>query len=187
MYSNAFDFACTPELSCPSEVATEHQISQIAKFLPTIYKTKAWQLAYSRSRSGTSLSLLYRNLRDTREAVLIIKDSERHVFGAFCPEPLAARMEYFGSGETFLYSFGSGETVDTFHWTTKNPFFIYADADGFGFGADPGFGLFIDKELLKGHSAQCQTFDNPVLAASRDFDIAKLEIWALVDELEVPN
>eukprot|EP01017_Pseudomicrothorax_dubius_P018781 TRINITY_DN20718_c0_g1_i1.p1 TRINITY_DN20718_c0_g1~~TRINITY_DN20718_c0_g1_i1.p1 ORF type:complete len:167 (+),score=20.82 TRINITY_DN20718_c0_g1_i1:64-564(+) len=153
-------------------------------FLPSFYKTKSWSLAYSRTRDGTSLHSLYRNLKNVRENVLVLRDSKGVIFGAFCTEAWIPSRSFFGTGETFLFTFGEkNDHIEVFHWSSKNLFFMFADFDGFGLGADPDFGLFVDKELLKGRSARCATYENAILASAFEFEISKLEIWALVDDI----
>eukprot|EP01017_Pseudomicrothorax_dubius_P004564 TRINITY_DN10942_c0_g9_i1.p1 TRINITY_DN10942_c0_g9~~TRINITY_DN10942_c0_g9_i1.p1 ORF type:complete len:618 (-),score=131.03 TRINITY_DN10942_c0_g9_i1:1051-2904(-) len=182
MYANEEEMDVAPEMSCESEVASSRQIMQIVKFLPALYKTKSWGLAYSRTKHGTSLQLLYRSARIAEKNILLIRDGARRVFGAFCPEAWHIEGGYYGSGEAFLFKFEENDdNIKVFHWTGMNNFIMYADSDGFGIGADPGYGLFVDKELLQGQSVACETFANEILASSSSFDIAKLEIWALVD------
>jgi len=55
--------------------------------------------------------------------------------------------------------------------------YCFADEDGFGFGSDPHYGLFIDKSLKKGFSFECQTYKNEILSTENHFIIDKLEVW----------
>jgi len=45
--------------------------------------------------------------------------------------------------------------------------------------SDGRFGLWLDRELLWGHSVPVSTFNNPVLASAEEFQIAAVELWAL--------
>lgn len=58
-----------------------------------------------------------------------------------------------------------------------NELYCFADADGFGFGSEPHYGLFVDSSLKKGFSFPCQTYKNEVLSAENYFAIDKLEVW----------
>jgi hypothetical protein len=50
-----------------------------------------------------------------------------------------------------------------------NSLFCFADRDGFGFGAEDHFGLFIDKSLNHGSSHFCKTFLNEPLVPESHF------------------
>lgn len=63
-----------------------------------------------------------------------------------------------------------------------NCFYCYSDLDGFGFGSDPYFGLFIDKSLSKGSSHSCKTYSNAVLSDDKHFNIKELEIYGWIEE-----
>ena len=58
-----------------------------------------------------------------------------------------------------------------------NDLYCFGDEDGFGFGSDPHYGLFVENSLKKGFSFECQTYKNDVLSQKNHFFIDKLEIW----------
>ena len=58
-----------------------------------------------------------------------------------------------------------------------NDLYCFADNDGFGFGSDHHYGLFVDSSLKKGFSFACQTYKNKVLSSENHFLIDKLEVW----------
>lgn len=62
--------------------------------------------------------------------------------------------------------------------TLQNLYYCYCNTDGIGFGADPHFGLFIDKSLTSGSSHACRTYENEPLSYNEHFTIKKLEVFS---------
>jgi len=44
-------------------------------------------------------------------------------------------------------------------------------------GGGPNFGLWMDSDFERGSSTHCETFDNPCLSSTEDFQILLLEVW----------
>ena len=108
---------------------------------------------------------------------------------------------YYGTGETFLFTFYPSFKV--FKWTGENNFFIRGTSDTIGFGCaeyatfflknsfkiyqllyyfNRGYhGLWMDGDLLNGHTQKSKTFDNDMLTSSEYFTIASLEVWTFSD------
>lgn len=70
-----------------------------------------------------SFMLVLRNflhMVDEMEPVIIlIKTTEAEVFGAFCSTAWGERKQerkFFGTGETFVFTFGKGDAVKVFKW-----------------------------------------------------------------------
>lgn len=85
--------------------------------------------------------------------------------------------EHFdGTGETFLFQLRP--QVQSFHWTGENNFFYRVDNECLIIGSSMGkFGLWIDRDINKGRSQVCATFDNAPLATEEDFTVKTLECW----------
>jgi len=49
--------------------------------------------------------------------------------------------------------------------------------DFIALGAGPNFGLWMDSDFERGSSTHCETFDNPCLSSTEDFQILLLEVW----------
>jgi hypothetical protein len=58
----------------------------------------------------------------------------------------------------------------------ENCFFCYSDHEGFGFGADEHFGLYVQENLSKGSSHPCKTYANAILSNKNHFAIKDLEV-----------
>nr|XP_023690459.1 nuclear receptor coactivator 7-like [Paramormyrops kingsleyae]XP_023690460.1 nuclear receptor coactivator 7-like [Paramormyrops kingsleyae]XP_023690461.1 nuclear receptor coactivator 7-like [Paramormyrops kingsleyae] len=160
-----------------SVILGEHQVREMYSRLPPRTVGHAWQLAYSTWRHGASLRSLYRRLAGSDSpALLLIKDSQSQVFGAFLSHPLRPSETFYGTGETFLFTMQP--SFQCFRWTGANSFFIKGDLDSFAVGGGSGhFGLWLDETLYRGRSSPCDTFNNRCLSETDDFRVLELEVW----------
>ncbi|KAI1901929.1 hypothetical protein AGOR_G00039480 [Albula goreensis] len=167
-----------PNLSEPSNLLQADQIEKLARNLPPRTIGYPWTLAFSTSKHGMSLKTLYRTMQgqDT-PMLLVIKDSDGQVFGALASEPLKVSDGFYGTGETFLFTFCPD--FEVFKWTGDNMFFVKGDMDSLAFGGGGGeFGLWLDGDLYHGRSHSCKTFGNPMLSKKEDFFVQDIEIWS---------
>ncbi|KAM9023244.1 oxidation resistance protein 1 isoform 3-T3 [Ara ararauna] len=170
--------AFRPNLSDPSELLQPEQIEKLTKSLPPRTIGYPWTLVYSTAKHGMSLKTLYRTMvgLDT-PVLLVIKDSDGQVFGALASEPFKVSDGFYGTGETFMFTFCPD--FEVFKWTGDNMFFIKGDMDSLAFGGGGGeFALWLDGDLYHGRSHSCKTFGNHTLSKREDFIIQDIEIWA---------
>ncbi|XP_006021994.1 oxidation resistance protein 1 isoform X3 [Alligator sinensis] len=169
--------AFRPNLSDPSELLQPDQIEKLTKTLPPRTIGYPWTLVYSTAKHGMSLKTLYRTMLGLDTPVLmVIKDSDGQVFGALASEPFKVSDGFYGTGETFLFTFSPD--FEVFKWTGDNMFFIKGDMDSLAFGGGGGeFALWLDGDLYHGRSHSCKTFSNRMLSKREDFIIQDIEIW----------
>ncbi|XP_077127178.1 oxidation resistance protein 1 isoform X1 [Ranitomeya variabilis] len=170
--------AFRPNLSDPSQLLQVDQIEKLTKHLPPRTIGYPWTLVYSTAKHGMSLKTLYRTMLGLDTPVLlVIKDSDAQIFGALASEPFKISDCFYGTGETFLFTFCPEFKV--FKWTGDNMFFIKGDMDALAFGGGGGeFALWLDGDLYHGRSHSCKTFDNDTLSKKEDFIVQDIEIWA---------
>lgn len=170
--------AFRPNLSDPSELLQPEHIEKLTKSLPPRTIGYPWTLAYSTAKHGMSLKTLYRTMLGLDTPVLlVIKDSDGQIFGALASEPFKVSDGFYGTGETFLFTFSPD--FEVFKWTGDNMFFIKGDMDSLAFGGGGGeFALWLDGDLYHGRSHSCKTFGNHTLSKREDFIIQDIEIWA---------
>ncbi|XP_038244414.1 oxidation resistance protein 1 isoform X6 [Dermochelys coriacea] len=170
--------AFRPNLSDRSELLQSDQIEKLTKHLPPRTIGYPWTLVYSTAKHGMSLKTLYRTMLGLDTPVLmVIKDSDGQVFGALASEPFKVSDCFYGTGETFLFTFSPD--FEVFKWTGDNMFFIKGDMDSLAFGGGGGeFALWLDGDLYHGRSHSCKTFGNHTLSKREDFIIQDIEIWA---------
>ncbi|KAJ8334454.1 hypothetical protein SKAU_G00400930 [Synaphobranchus kaupii] len=139
-----------PNLSEPSDLLQADQIEKLAKKLPP---------------------------RTDSPMLLVVKDSDGQLFGALASEPFKVSDGFYGTGETFLFTFWPD--FEVFKWTGDNMFFIKGDMDSLAFGGGEGeFGFWLDGDLYHGRSHSCKTFNNPMLSKKEDFTVQDIEIWS---------
>lgn len=166
-----------PDLLAPSEILQEDHIKELYTLLPARAVGYPWTRIYSTSHDGFHLKSLYRKMGDFEGPVLLaIQDTKGAVFGALLSAPMRQSDSFYGTGESFLYTFHPSFRV--FKWTGENDYFIKGNMDSLCIGASEGhFGLWLDGDLYRGTSVRCQTFANEPLASSDDFVIRTLEAW----------
>ncbi|RWS29774.1 TLD domain-containing protein 2-like isoform X17, partial [Leptotrombidium deliense] len=169
-----------PELLGTSEVLSEERRKCICRHLPARAEGYAWTLIYSTSKHGFSLNTLYREMTKYESPVLlIIQDTCETVFGALTSCPLRLSDHFYGTGETFVFSF-----YPEFHvypWAGENQHFIKGNADSLVIGAGDGnFGIWLDGDLNRGRSNSCLTFCNARLSRKEDFVVKALECWSFI-------
>ncbi|KAE8448243.1 hypothetical protein EG329_009674 [Mollisiaceae sp. DMI_Dod_QoI] len=74
---------------------------------PRLQLCEEWNLVYSLENDGVSLGTLYKKCNDLRGLrngfVLVVKDGEGGLFGAYLTEAPHPSPHYFGTGECFLW------------------------------------------------------------------------------------
>ncbi|XP_051892049.1 nuclear receptor coactivator 7 isoform X2 [Pristis pectinata] len=166
-----------PVLQGKSCLMEPFHIEKISKYLPPRTVGHPWCLAFSTSLHGFSLKTLYRKVANTDSPVLlVVKDTCGQVFGALTSHPPKLSDHYFGTGETFLFTFNLDFKI--FQWTGENSFFIKGSLDSLALGGGSGhFGLWLDEDLNRGRSNPCTTFNNSILSKNEDFMVQDLEVW----------
>ncbi|KAM8775265.1 TLD domain-containing protein 2 [Rhynchonycteris naso] len=168
-----------PQLAEVSQVLGASEIRQLSLHLPPRVTGHSWSLAFCTARDGFSLRSLYRQMEGhSGPVLLVLKDQDGQMFGAFCSSAFRLSKSFYGTGETFLFSFSP--QLKVFKWTGSNSFFVKGDLDLLMMGSGSGqFGLWLDGDLYHGGSHPCATFNNEVLARQEQFCIRELEAWAL--------
>ncbi|XP_068024747.1 nuclear receptor coactivator 7 isoform X4 [Melanerpes formicivorus] len=166
-----------PVLKHHSALLENMHIEQLARRLPARVQGYPWRLAYSTLEHGTSLKTLYRKSASLDSPVLlVIKDMDNQIFGAYATHPFRFSDHYYGTGETFLYTFSPNFKV--FKWSGENTYFINGDTSSLELGGGGGrFGLWLDADLYHGRSNSCSTFNNDILSKKEDFIIQDVEVW----------
>ncbi|XP_042795689.1 nuclear receptor coactivator 7 isoform X2 [Panthera leo] len=175
-YYEEDDEVALPVLQPHSALLENMHIEQLARRLPARVQGYPWRLAYSTLEHGTSLKTLYRKSASLDSPVLlVIKDMDNQIFGAYATHPFKFSDHYYGTGETFLYTFSPNFKV--FKWSGENSYFINGDISSLELGGGGGrFGLWLDADLYHGRSNSCSTFNNDILSKKEDFIVQDLEV-----------
>ncbi|KAF7799183.1 hypothetical protein EIP86_010414 [Pleurotus ostreatoroseus] len=123
-----------------------------------------------------------------RGALLIVRDSNEAVFGAWMGEGIKmSKGSYYGSGESFLWRITPDNQLRVFKWSGKNDYVALCESEYISFGGGDGhYGLYLDDTLSDGSSARCPTFDNEPLCSpgprqgeAITFECVGLEVWGV--------
>ncbi|XP_022244295.1 oxidation resistance protein 1-like isoform X2 [Limulus polyphemus] len=165
------------ELLEESDILTEEHCKKLALHLPPRAEGYPWTLIYSSSKHGFSLKTLYREmLKFETPVILVIADTEKTVFGALTSCSLKISEHFYGTGESFLFTFSP--ELKCYHWTGDNMYFIKGNKDSLAIGAGDGqFGLWLDGDLFHGRSHKCKTYENETLSTHEDFVVKAIEAW----------
>ncbi|XP_060094837.1 nuclear receptor coactivator 7 isoform X1 [Heteronotia binoei] len=166
-----------PVLKNQSVLLENMHVEQLAPCLPARVQGYPWKLVYSTQEHGTSLKTLYRKSASLDSPVLlVIKDMDNQIFGAYATHPFKFSDHYYGTGETFLYTFNP--VFKIFKWSGENTYFINGDVTSLELGGGDGrFGLWLDADLYHGRSNCCSTFNNDILSKKEDFVVQDVEVW----------
>ncbi|KAK2844260.1 hypothetical protein Q5P01_010919 [Channa striata] len=166
-------------LSDQSQLLGDHHLQQLAAEMPPRTYGYTWELVYSTAIHGISLKTLYRNMAGLDSPVLlVIKDMNKKVFGAFSSDSFRVSKYFYGTGETFLFSFSPEFQV--YRWSGENSYFVSSNLDSLQIGGGGcGFGLWLDADLYHGASFSCPTFHNAPLSTEEDFIVQDLEVWTV--------
>ena len=113
--------------------------------------------------------------------LLVVQDSKGKLFGAMVSGPLRISKEFYGTGESFLFSLDDNGEISIFFWTGCNHYIAFGSPRDIAFGCEDGhFGLWMDYDLYHGSSMPCETFGNECLASTEHFTIVGVEAWGLM-------
>jgi len=76
-----------------------------------------WELLYSLNRDGVSIGTFYEKAKYCRTTLLVVQDSQGYVFGGFCNEAWHPSSKFYGTGETFLFTFKKTDKPTVWRWT----------------------------------------------------------------------
>ncbi|KAM3141989.1 hypothetical protein pb186bvf_005862 [Paramecium bursaria] len=164
-----------------SLILTQDLLMSIVVYLPAIFKTQGWKLIYSNIKHGSSMKTLFRQTDFQSPIIIIIKDLDNYVFGAYLSDGIkkCCKEQFYGSGESFVFTFKDTQIIEVFKWTTINQDFTLCDTDGIAIGCGDKYGIYINGDLSEGYTSYCDTFANDQLSKNSKFQVKELEIWSI--------
>jgi hypothetical protein len=64
-----------------------------------------WDLLFSIDSEGTSMMTFYNCIQEHEETIILIRDSDDCIFGAFTNERWHYDKKFYGSAESFVFNF----------------------------------------------------------------------------------
>ncbi|EZG57132.1 TLD protein [Gregarina niphandrodes] len=155
-----------------SLLATE-MLTELSYRLPPTIALRKWQVLFDTRLHGVSMQTLFLRTKGHVPALIAILNSHDYIFGGYSPDGFKESRHFYGSGESFVYSFGHISSnpgqIKTYHWTGKNDLFIYTNHDRIIFGSGGSWAFAIDSNLYSGTAGCCATYDNSLLTATEDW------------------
>lgn len=93
-----------------SEILTPHMKHYLASMAPSIYQYREWQLLFSTSHDGISYSTLFCRAGNACPVYVLVEDAKGHVFGAYASQGIRDSSQFYGTGESFVFSFEVRDT-----------------------------------------------------------------------------
>lgn len=173
-----------PRLDSPSEILNNEQLKGIHSHLPFFHQYVSLNLLYSISIDGSALKSLYKKCEGIKNTILVIKDKEGNIFGAYASDVFYPSSTFVGSPDCFLFTFYKEDKIHVYKATEINDQYMYCDYEQIGFGnSDNKFSLCLKNDLLDGYSKTTTTYQNKPLNNKDDkFVIVKLEVWGFKEK-----
>ncbi|XP_054784225.1 uncharacterized protein LOC129291098 isoform X2 [Prosopis cineraria] len=178
-----------PEISEPSVLLSEKTRNVLYASLPALIHGRKWMLLYSTWRHGISLSTLYRrSMLWPGLSLLVVGDRKGAVFGGLVEAPLepSNKRKYQGTNNTFVFSDTPGHPT-VYRPTGVNRYFTLCTTDFLAIGGGGHFALYLDGDLLNGSSSVSETYGNPCLARSQDFEVKEAELGFSLEVTQCQN
>eukprot|EP00347_Sterkiella_histriomuscorum_P022138 403331548 len=160
-----------------SEIVDEASRKLITYFLPGLIRMREWRLLFSINQDGVSMQTFYTQLRNRDNTLVLVKDENDRVFGAYCCEEWRIKSGFYGRGESFVFYFDDEEDIKVFSYTGKNERIQYSDETSLMIGGGNSAAVFITDQFKNGRSGNSETFDNEILSKEPNFTCKQFEVW----------
>lgn len=170
-----------PKLSQNSKILTEKKIIEIHSHLPYYHQYKDLKLLYSMDKDGTDLMTMINKGQGYENTFLVAKSSNNEIFGAYLSESLRILYaDFYGTAETFVFTFFNTDKIRVFHATRNNELYIYTDPSKIAFGCtEENFALSFEENFTNCFTGKTITFDNPPLVEENvsNVTVVNCELW----------
>ena len=167
-----------PKLNQPSEIINDNQLKELHVHFPFFHQYPNLEKIFSITEDGCSIKTLYKKCEGIKNTLLLIKDEEKNVFGAYASDVIAPTSLFYGSSDCFVFTFYKEDKLHIYKSTDLNEKYMFCDYKKICFGNNyDDFSLCLMNDLSEGNSKRTITFNNKVLNGKDKFIIAKLEIW----------
>ncbi|XP_072034372.1 LOW QUALITY PROTEIN: TBC1 domain family member 24-like [Amphiura filiformis] len=187
-----------------SSIINSKQLQTLWKWLPDRIALYQPRLIFTSEEHGFSLNTFYLKCEQYEPTVLLVKTTNNEVFGAYLSVSWEERNDdarkapYFGNGVCFMFTLTPKEMHYPWVGTTKaNPkdvvpaetMYMRATVNELAIGGGDGEGIHLDKDLDKGYSQPCKTFNNSSLVTEADgqFQCQIIEVVVFEDKVSQEN
>ena len=172
-----------PHLDTQSEILNNNQLKEIHCHLPYFHQYASLYRIFSLSTDGSALKSFYKKNEGIKNTILVIKDDEGNIFGAYASDAFYPSSTFCGTPDSFLFTFYKEDKIHVYKATEINDHYMYCDNEQVCFGnTDDYFSLSLKNNLLDGYSNTTTTYQNKSLNNKEKFVIVKLEVWAFKEK-----
>ena len=172
-----------PKLSKESKILTQKKLIEIHSHLPYYHQYKDFKLLYNMDKDGTSLMTMIDKGSEYENTILFVKTVKNEIFGAYLSESLRIKYhDFYGTAETFIFTFYDTDKIRVFHATQANDLYIYTDPDKIAFGcSDDNFSLSLENDFKDCFTGTTVTYNNSPLWKEKTDNavVVNCELWTL--------
>lgn len=182
--------------SLPGCLLAYDQRIELLPLLPATLRQKSWRCLFNTAEHGCSIKSLLQRCSHQGPTLVLIRDRQKHVFGAFAAEAWRAEPEphFYGNGDGFLFStWPESEGFRAWRWSGTNRMFQCIAIDFVAFGGGGHFGIWLGSSLSSGSTGPSDTYANTALTEhaavgglkqphreDSAFDVLDLQIYGFV-------
>ncbi|XP_019646622.1 PREDICTED: TBC1 domain family member 24-like [Branchiostoma belcheri] len=157
------------------------QLHKLRSWVPKRFQLHRPVTLFSTINDGFHLQTMYHMCRNYSEFALIIRTDKEERFGAFIKciksfEDSKKDQGYFGTGETFVFSFSPVPVRYPWVGQMEQDMFISAANNSLIIGGGNGYAIQLGSDLELGYTGMCDTFYNPILCQDAHFRCLELEV-----------
>ena len=161
-----------------SNILTPAEIDTLRVNLPIREKQLPWHLIYSMREHGVSLDTLYSKCEKKKPLIMIVQAHDKTRFGAFLSQGLYKSGSFYGSAESFVFTFHP--LLAVYKSSGKNNYYTIASDHDISIGnSEIGAAIYLGDKMEKGFSDNCDTFASPRLTTKSPYKVYDVEIWAI--------
>lgn len=139
-----------------------------------------WLRVYSSTNDGVSLQTFYEKCRRAQPTLLLVKDTSHAVFGCFTTDawkPNLGARHFYGSGQSFVFTLQPEACA--YRATGLNTYYQLCSEKHLAVGGSSSgaCALYLEANFETGTTHFSETFANPPLTATPEFDILEVEVW----------
>jgi len=174
-----------PELIGQSSVLDEADIRFLCSAFPSTEFTEKWTLLFNSTKNGKSFNRFCYHVTGRGPTLLIMRDQQQHVFGAFASETWKDKFpKYYGTAQSFLFKIKPNRVI--YKTTGFNDHYQYLNQgtetlfNGIGMGGQMEYFTWCigeDFENGKCRGNPSSTYGCPPIAATEDWTLDYIEVW----------
>jgi len=110
-----------------SEILTEEKLILLGSKVSPLMRMREWDVIFGTSKDGISFRTFFFNTQKFNPTIILVKDTKGIVFGGFASERWHPNNRFYGTGESFLFTFKTKGNISIYRWTCANELILYSD------------------------------------------------------------